>query len=192
MTPIDLPGAAALEKAGALLVRADDRSWDELLPLLQQLESHSLPTWQALAMATLETLARSKACEALGRDPWSSVAPLITELLNGFARHIPVNTGRGIKAIEALFEQLATAEPITWPDGLPGAVVALAGSWAGSHGHLIAALARAVDQARLRELLACKRTTRRELKSLRRIAGEPRLVAVIDGALQPPTAAVLS
>ena len=74
-----------------------------------------MPIWQALAMTTLETLARSKACEALGRDPWSSVAPLITELPNGFARHIPADTGRGIQAIEACSSSCPPPSPSPGP-----------------------------------------------------------------------------
>lgn len=186
MTSIHFTDTVSLERAGVLLARADDGSWDELLALLQQLEQQCVPSWQALAMTTLETLVARRACDALGRDPWSSVAPLITELLHGFGRHIPGDVRRGVEAINALFDQLADLEPITWPDGLPGAIVALSKAWADAHANLVAALARTLDPARLRELLACRRTTRRELQSLRRITADLHLIDVIDTALGTP------
>lgn len=172
-----------LQRAGVLLARADDGSWDELLALLQQVDKQCVPTWRAVALATLEALVARRACETLARDPWSSVAPLITELLHGFARHIPADLRRGVRAVDALFIQLAALEPITWPDGLPGAVVALCKAWAGAQRPLVAALARALDRARLCELLACQRTTRRELRSLRPLLTDVVLLDGIDAAL---------
>lgn len=183
MTSIHTFDVPSLRLAGILLARGDDDSWHDLLELLRQLEADCSPNWRTLAMATLETLVARGACEALGRDPWSAVAPLITELLHGFARHIPADVGRGVKAIEALFDQLASMEPITWPDQLPGAIAALLEAWSGEHAHLVAALARTLDPARLGELLACRRTTRGELRVLRRVAGDLRFIGVIDSAL---------
>jgi hypothetical protein len=165
-----------LQKAAALLAAADDHSWDELLPIVEHLECHDLREWERLALATLEVMVARNACEALGRDPWSSVAPLVTRLLRGLACHVPQEPHRAIQAVNALFDQLRSAEPITWPDGLPGAVAGLAASWGGFGAQLVAGFARTIDHSRLLELLAYKRTTRRELKSLHRVAVDLGLV----------------
>lgn len=186
MTSIGFTNATALQRAGLLLARADDDSWDELLGLLRHLEVHCAPSWRAVAMNTLETIVARGACEALGRDPWSAVAPLITELLQGFSRHFPADVRRGVKAIDALLDQLASMEPITWPDQLPGAIAALSEAWSANHGHLVASLARTLDSARLSELLACQRTTRGELRVLRRIAADLCFIGAIDTALGTP------
>lgn len=174
----------SLQRATALLATADDHSWDELLPLVEHLEHHDLDAWQTVAVATLETMVARNACEALGRDPWSSVAPLMTCLLHGLASHTPQDPRRAVRAVHALFTQLSAAEPITWPDGLPGAVASLAACWDGFGTELIAGFAQTVDRPRLLELLTCKRTTRRELRSLRCIAADGVFVEVIDAALK--------
>src|SRR5437868_9900436 len=83
-----------LQEAAILLVAADDDCWDALLPIFERLEGHDPATWRCLAVATLETMVTRNACEALSRDPWNSVAPLLTRLLVGLARNIPADPRR--------------------------------------------------------------------------------------------------
>ncbi|MEO6280558.1 hypothetical protein [Roseateles sp.] len=178
-----LSSGSLLQRAAALLAAADDHSWDELLPIVEYLEHHAPRDWEDLAVATLEVMVARNACEALGRDPWSSVAPLMTALLRGLACHVPRDPLRAMQAVNTLFVQLRSADSITWPDGLPGAVAKWAASCTGFRTQLVDSFAQAVDHSRLSELLAYKRTNRRELKSLRRITADPALVNLIDTTL---------
>lgn len=175
-----------LQRAAFLLADANDDSWDGLLPILQRLQVDDPATWQGLAVATLETMANRNACEALARDPWNSVAPLITHLLQGLADRPPSDPSRAVRAVRTLFRALRSVDPVTWPDGLPGAVAHLARTWVGLGTPLIAGFVLALDHSRLPDLLHCKRTTRRELRSLRSVAADLMLIDAIDAALATP------
>jgi len=176
--------AALLRKAATLLVDCDDSSWDDLLPIAVHLERHDMRRWEDLAVAILETMAVGNVCEALGRDPWSAAAPLMTRLLRRLARHAPAHPHRAVQAICALFDHLQAAEPLTLPDGLPGATAALAAALPGHRPLLTAAFSRMVNGQRLDELMRCGRTTQRELQSLRAVAGDAALEDAIDRVLR--------
>jgi hypothetical protein len=172
-----------LRKAASLLAASDDHQWDELLPVIEYFERHDLACWQDLAVATLETMVAVNACETLGRDPWSAVAPLVTRLLHGLANHAPSEAHRAVRAICNLFDHLRAADPLILPDGLPGATAALVLGLPDHRAPLIASFSRMAEGDRLGSLLACGRTTRRELRALRRVAADRSLVETITRAL---------
>ena len=182
VTALDLH-TALLREAAALLAADGDQRWDELLPIIRHFEGHDLQCWQDLAMATLEAMVAGNACELLGRDPWCAVAPLMTRLLRRLARHAPADPRRAVRAICRLFEHLREAEPLTLPDGLPGATVLLAKALPDHRALLVSSFSRMVDGERLAVLLACGRTTRHELRALRQVADDAALQEAIDTTL---------
>jgi hypothetical protein len=175
---------ALLREAAALLAAGDDDNrWDELLPIVRHFEDCDTQCWQDLAMASLEAMVAGNACEVLGSDPWSAAAPLMTRLLRRLARQAPPDPRRAVRAICRLFEHLRNAEPLTLPDGLPGATAALAGALPDHRALLVSSFSRMVDGERREAMLASGRTTRHELRALRQVADDAALRQAIDTAL---------
>jgi hypothetical protein len=174
-----------LREAAAVLasVKEDPAAWDRLTPLMLGIEREKPDCWPDLCTAALEAMLRGHAVEVLGQDPWTELAPLITALLRRLPRYPLDEPRRTLHAVCRLLEELAQADPLTLPDGLPDAVAGLATSFPDHRDRLLLAFHRMADATCMAEMLRCGRTRRKELISLWRVAVGTPLQADIGVAL---------